>query len=46
MSEARVARASSDIGKRLKITRERVRQIEKIALKKLHKRLVKRNEEE
>jgi len=35
-----------DIGKKLKITRERVRQIEKIALKKLHKRLVKRNEEE
>jgi RNA polymerase primary sigma factor len=35
-----------DIGKKLKITRERVRQIEKIALKKLHRRLVKRNEEE
>ncbi|HEY3227095.1 MAG TPA: sigma-70 family RNA polymerase sigma factor [Planctomycetota bacterium] len=35
-----------DIGKKLKITRERVRQIEKIALKKLHKQLVKRNEEE
>jgi RNA polymerase primary sigma factor len=28
-----------DIGKRLRITRERVRQIEKIALRKLHKRL-------
>jgi len=35
-----------DIGKKLKITRERVRQIEKIALKKLHRQLVKRNEEE
>jgi len=35
-----------DIGKKLKITRERVRQIEKIALKKLHKRLVKRAEDE
>ena len=35
-----------DIGTKQKITRERVRQIEKIALKKLHRRLVKRNEEE
>ncbi len=35
-----------DIGKRLRITRERVRQIEKIALRKLHKRLVSRNEED
>jgi RNA polymerase primary sigma factor len=35
-----------DIGKRLRITRERVRQIEKIALRKLHKRLVARNEDE
>ena len=34
-----------DIGKRLRITRERVRQIEKIALRKLHKRLVARDEE-
>src|SRR5262245_8850155 len=33
-----------DIGKKLKITRERVRQIEKIALRKLNKRLVARNE--
>ena len=30
-----------DIGKRLKITRERVRQVEKIALKKLHRELMK-----
>ncbi len=35
-----------EIGKKLRITRERVRQIEKIALRKLHKRLVSRNEEE
>ena len=34
-----------DIGKRLKITRERVRQIEKIALKKLNKRLASWNED-
>jgi DNA-directed RNA polymerase sigma subunit (sigma70/sigma32) len=34
-----------DIGKRLRITRERVRQIEKIALRKLNKRLVSREEE-
>jgi RNA polymerase primary sigma factor len=33
-----------DIGKKLKITRERVRQIEKLALMRLHKRLAKRNE--
>ncbi len=33
-----------DIGKKLKITRERVRQIEKLALTRLHKRLSKRNE--
>jgi DNA-directed RNA polymerase sigma subunit (sigma70/sigma32) len=33
-----------DIGKRLRITRERVRQIEKIALRKLHKRLAAREE--
>ena len=35
-----------DIGKRHRITRERVRQIEKIALRKLNKRLVSRNEDE
>jgi RNA polymerase primary sigma factor len=35
-----------DIGKKLKITRERVRQIEKIALRKLNRQLVSRNEEE
>ncbi len=35
-----------DIGKRLRITRERVRQIEKIALRKLHRRLVSRSEDE
>jgi len=35
-----------DIGKRLRITRERVRQIEKIALRKLNKRLAARNEDE
>jgi RNA polymerase primary sigma factor len=34
-----------DIGKRLKITRERVRQVEKIALKKLHRQLMKQNGE-
>ena len=34
-----------DIGKRLKITRERVRQIEKIALKKLNKRFASWNED-
>ncbi len=34
-----------DIGKKLKITRERVRQIEKIALRKLHKRLVQKDED-
>jgi RNA polymerase primary sigma factor len=34
-----------DIGKRLRITRERVRQIEKIALRKLNKRLSARDEE-
>jgi RNA polymerase primary sigma factor len=34
-----------DIGKKLKITRERVRQIEKIALRKLQKRLVQKEEE-
>ncbi len=32
-----------DIGKRLKITRERVRQVEKIALKKLHRTLTQQN---
>jgi RNA polymerase primary sigma factor len=32
-----------DIGKRLKITRERVRQVEKVALKKLHRELTKQN---
>jgi RNA polymerase primary sigma factor len=35
-----------DIGKRLKITRERVRQIEKLALKRLNKRLVKIRDQE
>jgi RNA polymerase primary sigma factor len=35
-----------DIGKRLRITRERVRQIEKIALGKLNKRLVAQDEDE
>ncbi|HXG60554.1 MAG TPA: sigma-70 family RNA polymerase sigma factor [Planctomycetota bacterium] len=35
-----------DIGKRLRITRERVRQIEKIALRKLNKRLAARQEDE
>jgi len=35
-----------DIGKKLKITRERVRQIEKVALRKLNRQLVSRNEEE
>ena len=35
-----------DIGKKLKITRERVRQIEKIALRKLNRQLVSRNEDE
>ena len=35
-----------DIGKRLRITRERVRQIEKIALRKLNKRLAARQDEE
>ncbi len=35
-----------EIGKRLKITRERVRQIEKIALRKLNRRLVARNEDD
>jgi len=34
-----------DIGKKLRITRERVRQIEKIALRKLHKRLAERGED-
>jgi RNA polymerase primary sigma factor len=34
-----------DIGKRLKITRERVRQIEKIALRKLNRELVERDED-
>ncbi|MBI2931171.1 MAG: sigma-70 family RNA polymerase sigma factor [Planctomycetes bacterium] len=34
-----------DIGKKLKITRERVRQIEKIALRKLYKRLVAKEED-
>jgi RNA polymerase primary sigma factor len=34
-----------DIGKKLKITRERVRQIEKIALRKLHKQLVHKDED-
>ncbi|HYE99158.1 MAG TPA: sigma-70 family RNA polymerase sigma factor [Planctomycetota bacterium] len=34
-----------DIGKKLRITRERVRQIEKIALRKLHKRLADAGEE-
>ncbi len=34
-----------DIGKKLKITRERVRQIEKIALRKLHKKLVSKEED-
>ncbi|MBI4564309.1 MAG: sigma-70 family RNA polymerase sigma factor [Planctomycetes bacterium] len=33
-----------EIGKKLRITRERVRQIEKIALKKLHRKLAERNE--
>jgi RNA polymerase primary sigma factor len=35
-----------DIGKKLHITRERVRQIEKIALKKLHKQMASRDGEE
>ena len=35
-----------DIGKKLKITRERVRQIEKIALRKLNERLVANHEDE
>ena len=35
-----------DIGKKLRITRERVRQIEKIALRKLNKKLVENHEEE
>jgi RNA polymerase primary sigma factor len=35
-----------DIGKKLKITRERVRQIEKIALRKLNARLVSNHEDE
>ena len=35
-----------EIGKRLKITRERVRQIEKIALRKLNREMVSRNEDE
>src|SRR6185295_16267476 len=35
-----------DIGKKLRITRERVRQIEKIALRKLNKRLVSNHEDE
>ena len=35
-----------DIGKKLKITRERVRQIEKIALRKLNRQLVSRHEDE
>jgi RNA polymerase primary sigma factor len=34
-----------DIGKKLRITRERVRQIEKIALRKLHKKLADRGED-
>jgi len=34
-----------DIGKKLRITRERVRQIEKIALRKLHKRLAENGED-
>jgi RNA polymerase sigma factor (sigma-70 family) len=34
-----------DIGKKLKITRERVRQIEKIALRKLQKKLVQKEED-
>jgi RNA polymerase primary sigma factor len=35
-----------DIGKKLRITRERVRQIEKVALRKLNKKLVSSNEGE
>lgn len=35
-----------EIGKKLKITRERVRQIEKIALRKLNREMVSRNEDE
>ncbi len=34
-----------DIGKKLRITRERVRQIEKIALRKLHKKLAESGED-
>ena len=35
-----------DIGKKLKVTRERVRQIEKIALRKLNMRLISNHEDE